>query len=121
MSDLAIDQETLDLYVGDLDLQVTTGIDNVIQAISNRLRFFRGEWFLDTSSGTPYFTDIFTKNPNIPRIENIYIAQILETPGVNELLEFDLQLNNNRSVELSFKVNTIYGPAEFEKTIFVTV
>jgi len=121
MIDLSINQDTLDLDFGGLDLKVVENKDQILQLITKRLRFFRSEWFLDVSAGTPYFNDIFVKNPNIPSIENIFIAMITETEGVNELIEFDLQQNPDRSISVSFKVNTIFGTAESENTILVTV
>jgi len=118
MIDLALDLDTKDLLIQDLDLQLAEKSDYIRQSLQIRLSFSQGEWFLDTQAGTPLYQDVLVKNPNLPNIENIFKARILETEGVNEILEFDFQLNNDRTANLTFKVNTIFGIVEFSETIF---
>jgi len=119
MKDLALDPDTKDLIITGLDLATVEGSDYVRQSLSIRLGFFQGEWFLDTTAGTPYYQDIFLKNPDLPNIENIFKARIIETNFVNELTEFDLQLDSaKREASLFAKVNTDFGLVEFSETIF---
>lgn len=59
----------------------------VAQLIRTRLRLWRGEWFADTSEGTPYFFEVLAerkgKNPDA-----VIRLRILGTPGVDELLAY---------------------------------
>lgn len=61
--------------------------------IEQRLRTVLGEHFLDKTIGLPWFDDIFTKNPNIPVVEATVINEILNTPGVIRILEFNTDFN----------------------------
>jgi len=118
MIDLAMDIVSKDLLIKNLDLQLVKDVDYIRQSLEIRLRFFRGEWFLDVNAGTPYYQEILVKNPNLPNIENILKARILETVGVNELTEFSLVISGQREGTLDFKADTIFGPVEFSETIF---
>jgi hypothetical protein len=78
--------------VGDIKLdedgqiQLTPDLKSAVaQHIAIRLRTFFGEWFLDAREGVPYFELILVKNPDLPRIENIFRTVILETPGVSNI------------------------------------
>lgn len=119
MIDIALDKISHDLYLKNNDLQLVSGSDHVIQHIKIRLQFFKNEWFLDTTPGVPFFEDIFTKNPNIPNIENIIKAHIIDTPEVEELLEFNSDFNNStRQYTINFKVRSIYGEEELVISLF---
>jgi hypothetical protein len=119
MIDLALDKDTHDLYIASDDLQLVENIDQVEQSLKIRLMFFRNEWFLDTKTGVPYYTDILVKNPNIPNIENILKAIIIDTPEVQELLEFNSEFDNGaRTYAVTFKVRTTYGDTEVEASLF---
>jgi len=119
MIDLALDLVKKDLLIDGLDLKLVDKSDYIRQSLQIRLSFFRGEWFLDTEAGTPFYQDVFVKDPNLPNIENIFKARIIETEGVNELLSFSLELASDRSAKIEFQVNTIYGIVDFSETIFV--
>lgn len=119
MIDIAVDKTTHDLYVDNDDLQLVNDIDQVEQNLKVRLMFFRNEWFLDTTAGMPYYTDILVKNPNIPNIESIIKAIITDTPDVEEILEFNSEFNNSlRTYTVDFKVRTVYGEAEILVSLF---
>ena len=94
MIDLALDKDTHDLYISVNDMQLVDNLDNVEQHLKTRLLFYLQEWFLDTTAGVPYYTDVLIKNPNIPDIENILKSKILDTTNVQEILEFDSVFNN---------------------------
>jgi GTPase SAR1 family protein len=119
MIDLAIDKTTHDLYIESDDLQLVNNIDQVEQSLKIRLLFFRDEWFLDTTSGIPYYTDVLVKNPNIPNIDSIIKATIADTPEVEELLEFRSEFNRSaRTYTVIFKVRTTYGETEIQASLF---
>lgn len=82
-----------DIVIADNQFSFVTGVDEVVQLLRHRLRTFLGEWFLDNTIGVPYFQDIFKKRPNPIAIEAGLKNEILSTPGVLELLKFDIDVD----------------------------
>ena len=87
--------------------------DAVAQAVMTRLRQWRGEWFADTADGTPWLTHVLGE-----RTQQIYEAvirsRILQTPGVNRLVEFETEIDvNTRALTVTAAVDTIYGQTRF--------
>ena len=118
INDLRLDTTTHDLKIENFDLSVLSGTDVIAQRLKIRLEFFRGEWFLDTTVGVPFYTDILVKNPDIPHIETILKAEILDTPGVVELLAFETSYNaQTRKLDVSFTVDTDYGTVTITETL----
>lgn len=119
MIDLALDKTTHDLLVRENDLQLVSGLDQVEQNLKERLLFYRREWFLDTTEGVPFFDEILVKNPNVPNIESILKAKILDTEDVIELLEFQTTFDAAaRTLTVVFKARTIYGVADLSLSLF---
>ena len=79
-------EDDLDLSTNDLQL-IEDEDDAVVQHILIRMRFFRGEWFLDTRIGMPYFSDILVNNQNLDAIRGFYRDTVLATPGIAEITE----------------------------------
>ncbi len=119
MIDIALDKTTHDIYLKDNDMQLVSDSDHVVQHLKVRLQFFKNEWFLDTAPGVPFFEDIFVKNPNVPNIDSVIKAQIIDTPEVEEILEFNSSFNNStRQYTLNFKVRSVYGEEELLISLF---
>jgi hypothetical protein len=88
---------------------VTEGAQ-VAQAVRTRLRFYLGEWFLDTAAGVPWFQEILTKPANLSNAENRIKSEILGTEGVKELVKFSLTFDKRtRKLTVTFSATTIYG------------
>lgn len=107
-----------DIIIGaDGSLKLVSDGAEVVQHIRSRLQFFKGEWFLDTNAGVPYFEEIFTKPVNLANIESIFKTKILETPGVSKLTEFtmDYESGANRELVIRFSAETIYGYIDREE------
>lgn len=79
------------LYKGDLQLAV--GKVGIVQGVSNRLKSFKGEWFLDLDAGMPYFQDIFVKAPNLNAIRQVFVEEILKEPGMVSVDSCDVTLD----------------------------
>lgn len=117
MSDIKLDANW-DIDTSQPDLQLTTGVDAIQQHLTQRLKTFMNEWFLNYNIGIPYFEQILIKNPNYVIIDSVFKKEILETPGVIELLEFDLDLNTStRLLSLTFKAITSEGVFNFLNTV----
>lgn len=108
--DLALDPETGDLDLSNGDLYLLSGVDAVTQFVSQKMRLFLAEWFLDESAGIPYFDDVLVKNPRAEVIDTVFKNQILSAPGVVELLEFSASLDGpTRRMTLAFKARSEDG------------
>lgn len=82
--------------------------ETVAQAVKTRLLLLTNEWFLDTSEGTPYATNILGKGT-----ETLYDLAIQErifkTEGVNTILSYSSNLSAQRSLTVEATIDTIYG------------
>lgn len=81
----------------------------VAQAVKTRFLLWRGQWFLDTSAGTPWVQSVLGKQR--PEAYNLAIRKhLLETNGVNSIISFDTTLNtSSRRVIFTATIDTIYG------------
>ena len=81
----------------------------VAQAIKTRFELWYGQWFLDTTTGTPWIQSVLGKQK--PEIYNLAIRQrILETAGVSSITAFYTTVNTStRRVSFTATVETIYG------------
>ena len=117
--DLALNPDTGDLLIRDNDLQIVIGEDQLEQNVKIRLRFFSEEWFLNINNGLPFYSDILVKNPNIPNIDSIIKAEILDTNGVEEILEFISTYDNTeRRYTINFTIRTEFGKSDFDVSLF---
>ena len=108
--DLALDVNSWDLGLIDRDLVLMDGAERVAQQILITLRFWYGEWFLDTEDGTPYLEYILVKNPNLSHIEQILIERITSVEGVVSLDSLDLDYDpQERSLIVEYEAATDYG------------
>lgn len=118
--DLRLDTVNTDIVLENGDLALIEDSDAVAQHIRQRLKTFYGEWFLDTSVGVPYYQDILRKNPNPDVVEQLLRNEILGTPGVIELMKFEMDFQNGaRTLDVSFEARTVDGPVTFTETLGV--
>jgi hypothetical protein len=121
MADLKLNEQTGDLDVGaDGDLSLVDGIDAIRQHLKIRLQFFRGEWFLDTRLGVPYFEEILRKSPDLNVVQSLFRDVIRTTPGVVEITEFALDYEGTtRTLSLDFRALTTDGPLQFTEDFVI--
>jgi hypothetical protein len=96
---------------GEIDLtngspSLISGADATIQRITQRLRAFQGNWFLDLVFGVPYFGRIFVRNVNEGDLFQIYNDVIANTPGVVSVDELTLTLptSDDRDLRIEARV-----------------
>lgn len=83
-----------DLHVdGDGNLVMVEDSEAVAQLAKQRLLTYRGEWFLNVLVGVPWFQHIFVRPFNEVVSESLIKRAILKTPGVTELLSFEMYAN----------------------------
>lgn len=82
----------------------------VVQHVRSRLLFYYQECVWDTEAGVPYFQRIFQKPADLSGAEAILKAEIIQTPGVAELLDFGLEFNRQtRFLRVTWQARTTYG------------
>lgn len=118
MIDLGLDPNTGDIALVERSAVLVSDIDQIAQNLAIRLRFFQGEWYLDTTEGMPYFESFFLKNPNQIQIESFLLDEIANTQGVQEILEFSSTYNGaNRTFGVKFIVRTLLGIIEIDQEL----
>ena len=120
MSDLALDSDGDLLFING-ELQLVRGDDAIVQQLTIRMKFFLGEWFLDTRLGIPYFQEILVKNADLTRVRGIYRQTILTTPGISSIETFDLEFDGaTRKLTVSFRARKIDGEIlEFNRDFII--
>ena len=85
----------------DNDIEVVNYAMSLIEedeAIKQRLlvalQIFKGEWFLDTDLGVPYFQTIFQKGVTKGVVDSILKRKIEAVEGVSRIVSFTSTLNN---------------------------
>lgn len=109
MRDLAVDPTSGDLVVTG-DVHAVSGRQAVAQAIGIRLKTYRGEWFLDTARGVPWFDEIMSKDPNLVATGETLRREVSGTAGVLEVVAFSVALDRTtRTLSGSYTVTTDLG------------
>lgn len=110
MIDFELDQVSNDLAFKKNDFSLVESVDQIMQNLAIRLRFFLGEWYLDTTLGIPFYEMILRKNPNQIQIESILKNEIVTTFGVERLTSFESSYNENtRKYSVKFSAISIDG------------
>lgn len=122
--------KTLSLVNGDIALDstgrlaVVTGAEALRQKLETRLRLYRGEWFLDTSSGVPYLQRILgrgsERSPNdlsSGSLNQIFDAECLKESEVRSIVRSESVFDTaKRSFSYTAELDTIYGTVPLEVT-----
>jgi hypothetical protein len=110
----------------DGDLTLTSGdfvfVDEsyrVAQAVETTLRTLRGEWFLNTDAGVPYFQNVLGgRMVSKDEYDAIMKAAIVGVDDVNRILAYESTFNHRaRDYEVSFKADTTFGPIGYEGSL----
>lgn len=110
MYDIALSASSHDLLIVDRDLMLIDKAERIAQQIKITLKFWLGEWFLDTSKGVPYLKYVLVKKPNMNHIRAIFRERILDVPGVTAVKSLNLILDRkNRALTVNYEVETTEG------------
>ena len=89
----------------------------VAQAVLTRLKLWTGEWFLDTTEGTPWQQAVLGTG-NVRTTEPVIRARILGTQGVKEIIALSLNIDpDNRTATISAEIDTVYGQTTMQGVI----
>lgn len=101
---------------GTNNLRFVSDAEAIGQHIRQRLKFYLGEWFLDTRIGLDWFGDVLGGSPERRSVAEAMIKrEVLATPGVTGIAEIDIRVDRatrgliveRLSVETVFDVITI--------------
>ena len=115
--DFLIDQEPVSPSYGDIvwrngplrkEETTQSRVDVVGQRLLILLRTFKGEWFLDTEYGIPYFQSILGMKSSKSAVDLIFQKAILAENGVRELTFFESTFVN-RQYSMTFRVKVTTG------------
>ncbi|MFT9498014.1 hypothetical protein [Anaerosolibacter sp.] len=99
-----------DIDISTLDMQVVDGIERVKQQILIRLRTFAGEWFLDTRKGIPWTESVLVKRPNLNYVRSLLYDEIATVEGVKSVDSLNMQVDTKeRKMTVNYVATTIYG------------
>jgi hypothetical protein len=108
--DIAMNVNSNDLIVKDGDLMLIDNAERVAQQILITLRFWYGEWFLNTAEGVPYLEYILVKNPNLAHVRQVLTEAIESVPGVVSLDSMDFEYDRQgRTLAVDYSATTDYG------------
>lgn len=109
--DLLIDQEVGDLVFANGYTLTTSDEANVVaQRIYIHLRTFKGEWFMYTPYGVPWFEIFGKKNVTKSYVDRILQEEVYKVEGVREVVDWESSLNNqSRNYQVTFSVRTEGG------------
>lgn len=108
----ALDPDTHDLYLDSTGQVATTTstLQDLIQRVKCRLLTYQGECYLNRDLGVPYFAEVLKKNPDLGRVRNLLLSEVLSVPGVVKVSKFDIQfLPDDREFKLFFTVTDLDG------------
>ncbi|MBN3822360.1 hypothetical protein G3O00_01850 [Burkholderia sp. Ac-20384] len=89
----------------------------VAQAVLTRLRLLRGEWFLDTTVGMPWATDVLGKYTS-GTYDSAIRQCILGTQGVTEITSYSSSVDpSTRELTVAATITTIYGTTTVQATL----
>lgn len=108
--DIALNIASNDLVIKNNDLILIDNAERVAQQVLITLRFWLGEWFLDTREGMPYLEYVLVKNPNMSHIRQILTEKIQSVEGVKSIVSLNFDFRRvTRELYVDFEVDTDYG------------
>lgn len=121
--DLLLNTDTHDLVFINGGCPVTQLlVDVVTQRLKIKLYTFLGEWFLDTSTGIPYFQQIFGKVRSKATVDIIFQKVISDDPDVIEILVFESTVDSSlRGYSMNFTVRVSDNTTSLPITIDIGV
>lgn len=84
------------------------------QNVETGLMLWQGEWYLDTSLGTPYVAGVLGKTTQAVADGTIQ-NQVVNTEGVTDISSYSSSVNDQtRHMDIQVSVDTIYGPTQVQ-------
>ena len=75
------------------DIVLSRGVEAIRQGASLRLQQLKGQWFLNLDVGIAWFQDHLGQKLNELKLRADVREQILDTPGIIDILELEVDAN----------------------------
>lgn len=86
-----------------------TDAEAVAQSVLTRLRLIRGEWYIDTTEGTPYRTEVLGRGTESSAVLALQ-RRIMETPGVRSIVSMTATHDaESRKAVFTITIDTDFG------------
>ncbi len=125
--DLEIDENTGQpvMIGGDIEDQ-TDYATMIAQRIKCRIYLWRGEWYLDQRTGTPWEQRLLRKGADEETLRQVLTAVITGTPGVRQLVSLDVDFDPaTREATVAFEVlgemNQIVNATQLDEPFIVQI
>jgi hypothetical protein len=90
----------------------------VVQCVLTALKLWQGEWFLDTTAGMPWSTQVLGMNTQ-SLYDNAVRTVILGVQGVTGITAYSSSLNAaTRELSIEVEISTAYGSAALSTSLF---
>ena len=112
---------SIGLIVGsNKQLTILTDLDALKCKVEQRLRFFLGEWFLNTSDGIPYFQQIFEKPVNDGLIISLINNDLIQETDITSIDDVSIDFDRmNRNFTYTATIVSTYGTTSVSSGITV--
>lgn len=108
--DLKIDRESGDLVFVNGSCPVTENFsDSTAQRVYVMLRTFAGEWYLDISTGVPYYPNILGTKVSKSVVDRIIQEKVLAVRGVADIVSFESSRSSDRIYECRMTIRDVTG------------
>ena len=102
------------------DLQLTTGLGAIKQAVAQALKQFTADWFLNMDAGLPYKSELFGGRDLSSAFESVLQNRVLQVPGVLGLLTWNAKLDRrNRTLSIAFDARCTAGEVQWALSLDV--
>ncbi|KAF1003696.1 MAG: hypothetical protein GAK36_00204 [Pseudomonas sp.] len=89
----------------------------VAQAVLTRLQLLKGEWFVDTSDGTPWSTEVLGEHTRAT-YDMAIRNRILGTSGVEQIDSYESDFDSStRTLSVTCTITTTYGTTTISETL----
>lgn len=99
-----------DLRIDGTEFALVEDLDAIAQEVGVRLRWWLGEWFLDTRRGTPYIQQLLVKGVSDATVREVLSAQIRAVDGIARVDSLTVERGGkNRLASITFSARTSTG------------
>lgn len=104
---------------GATDLMLSTGAEELVQALRQRLRFWLGEWFADRSIGMPYLQRLLGKGVSVGDITSAVRNEVLKDPRVAKVDWIRASIARDRTATCEFSCTAVDGTTTGKVTVSI--
>jgi|SRR5690554_4587278 len=102
-----------DITIANGDAQFISEPQATRQRLEQKLRLWRGEWFLNVNAGFPWLQDVLGQRPRPEVLRSLVFDLVSSDPGVKAVSALSLEFEGvERQLRISFDARLIDGATE---------